>query len=86
MRNRVGASLDRARARKGCRPRRCEPARAQRRDAPVDDELIALLKQNGTILNPTLTVGGGYARMFQALVDHKAPLADDPNGCVDAAT
>lgn len=55
-------------------------------DAPVDDELIALLKERGTILNPTLTVGGGYVRMFQAVADRKAPAVDDPNHCVDPAT
>jgi imidazolonepropionase-like amidohydrolase len=55
-------------------------------DAPVDDEFIALLKERGTILNPTLTVGGGYVRMFQAVVDRKAPAVDDPNQCLDPAT
>jgi imidazolonepropionase-like amidohydrolase len=55
-------------------------------DVPVDDEFIALAKKNGTILTPTLTVAGGYVRMFQSLVDRAAARVDDPNGCVDAAT
>jgi imidazolonepropionase-like amidohydrolase len=55
-------------------------------DKPVDDELIALAKERGTILTPTLTVMGGYVRMFESVVSHKAPAIDDPNRCVDAAT
>ena len=55
-------------------------------DAPVDDELIALAKQNGAILTPTLTVGGGYVRAFESVASRKAPAIDDPNGCVDPAT
>ncbi|HYC92692.1 MAG TPA: amidohydrolase family protein [Thermoanaerobaculia bacterium] len=50
-------------------------------DVPVDDEFIALLKERGTILTPTLTVAGGYVRMFE-----KQTAIDDPNGCVDEAT
>jgi imidazolonepropionase-like amidohydrolase len=50
-------------------------------DLPVDDELIALMKERGTILTPTLTVSGGYIRMFE-----KKSAIDDPNGCVDDAT
>jgi imidazolonepropionase-like amidohydrolase len=55
-------------------------------DLPVDDEFIALAKQNGTTITPTLTVGRGYVRMFQSVVDRKAPAVDDPNHCVDRAT
>lgn len=50
-------------------------------DVPVDDELIALMKERGTILTPTLTVASGYVRMFQKKTDY-----DDPNRCVDDAT
>jgi imidazolonepropionase-like amidohydrolase len=50
-------------------------------DMPVDQELIDLLKRNGAIYTPTLTVTRGYARMFQGDTS-----IDDPNGCVDAAT
>lgn len=50
-------------------------------DVPVDDEFIALLKERGTILTPTLTVAGGYVRMFE-----KKTAIDDPNRCVDDAT
>lgn len=50
-------------------------------DKPVDDEFIALMKERGTILTPTLTVMSGYVRMFQ-----KNTAIDDPNGCVDQAT
>lgn len=55
-------------------------------DLPVDDELIALAKERGTIVTPTLTVMDGYVRMFQSLVSHEPPAIDDPNRCVDAAT
>lgn len=55
-------------------------------DAPIDDEFIALMKEHGTILSPTLTVAGGYARLYRAVADHKAPVVDDPNRCVDNAT
>jgi imidazolonepropionase-like amidohydrolase len=55
-------------------------------DLPVDDEFLALVKQNGAILTPTLTVARGYVRMFESLVSHNAPAIDDPNHCVDAKT
>ena len=55
-------------------------------DQGIDDELITLAKQNHTILIPTLTVLGGYLRMFQSVVDHKPPVVDDPNHCVDDST
>jgi imidazolonepropionase-like amidohydrolase len=48
---------------------------------PIDDEFIALARQNGTILTPTLTVMRGYTRMAAG-----ATTVDDPNGCVDKAT
>lgn len=53
---------------------------------PIDDDFIALMKKNGAILTPTLTVVGGYSRMFRAVVDRKPPVVDDPNRCVDPAT
>ncbi|MGN6184807.1 MAG: amidohydrolase family protein [Thermoanaerobaculia bacterium] len=55
-------------------------------DKPLDDEFLALAKEHGTIVTPTLTVLGGYARMYQSVFDRKAPVIDDPNNCVDAAT
>jgi imidazolonepropionase-like amidohydrolase len=55
-------------------------------DVPIDDEFLALAKQNGAIYCPTLTVGRGYVRMFEGAVHHKAPAVDDPNHCVDPAT
>ena len=55
-------------------------------DVPVDDEFLALAKKNGTIYCPTLVVAGGYVRMFEAVAAKKAPVIDDPNGCVDPAT
>ncbi|HXG58696.1 MAG TPA: amidohydrolase family protein [Thermoanaerobaculia bacterium] len=55
-------------------------------DAPVDEEFIALMKQNDAILNPTLTVSSGYVRMFEAAAARTAPDIDDPNRCVDGAT
>ncbi len=55
-------------------------------DLPVDDEFVALAKANGTIYVPTLTVVGGYLRMYEAAATHTPPKVDDPNGCVDAVT
>ena len=55
-------------------------------DQPVDDEFIAMAQANGTIYCPTLTVHEGYMKMYNAFFTHKAPVVDDPNGCVDAVT
>jgi imidazolonepropionase-like amidohydrolase len=55
-------------------------------DIAVDDEFIALMKERGTILTPTLTVVQGYVRMMQSASAKKAPAIDDPNRCVDPAT
>lgn len=55
-------------------------------DRPVDDEFIALAKETGTIVSPTLTVGRGYVRMYESVVSRKPPVIDDPHGCVDAET
>ncbi len=55
-------------------------------DLPIDEEFIAMARQNGTILIPTLTVPRGYVRMFQSVLDRKPPAVDDPNHCVDRAT
>jgi imidazolonepropionase-like amidohydrolase len=55
-------------------------------DMPIDDEFIALLKEHGTILTPTLTVARGYVRMFESVVSRKPPVIDDPNHCVDPRT
>jgi imidazolonepropionase-like amidohydrolase len=55
-------------------------------DKPVDDEFLELAKKNGTVYCPTLTVVGGYLRMFGSALSHQAPVVDDPNGCVDSGT
>ena len=55
-------------------------------DLPVDDEFVRMAKANGTIYCPTLTVVGGYLRMYEAAASHTAPAVDDPNGCVDQVT
>lgn len=55
-------------------------------DLPVDDEFISMAKGNGTIYCPTLTVVGGYLRMYEAAASHKPPVVDDPDGCVDSVT
>ena len=53
-------------------------------DRPVDDELIALMRENGTIYCPTLTVSRGYLRLGEAAVAGRAPEIDDPNRCVSS--
>lgn len=56
------------------------------RDAEVDDEFIALAKENGTYYNPTLIVGAGYQLAYRAAADI-APLPyTDPNNCIDSKT
>jgi imidazolonepropionase-like amidohydrolase len=55
-------------------------------DKPIDAEFLALAKKNGTIYCPTLTVVGGYLRMFDSVLSHQPPAVDDPNGCVDGGT
>jgi imidazolonepropionase-like amidohydrolase len=55
-------------------------------DQPIDDEFLALLKKNGAIYCPTLTVGRGYVRMSEAALGKQALQVDDPNGCVDPGT
>jgi imidazolonepropionase-like amidohydrolase len=55
-------------------------------DQPIDEEFLALLKANGAVYCPTLTVSRGYLRMFQSVAGRKPPAIDDPNGCVDPAT
>ena len=48
----------------------------------VDDEFIALAKEHGTIVIPTLTVYEGYADVFAG----RSPAARYPLDCVDPAT
>jgi imidazolonepropionase-like amidohydrolase len=55
-------------------------------DQPVDQEFLDLARANGAIYCPTLTVGDGYRRLFEAVIRHQAPAVDDPNGCVDPGT
>ncbi len=55
-------------------------------DRPVDEEFLDLARAAGTVYVPTLTVLGGYLRMFRAAVAGEVPAIDDPNGCVDAVT
>jgi imidazolonepropionase-like amidohydrolase len=55
-------------------------------DKPIDPEFLDLLKANGTLYCPTLTVGRGYVRMSEGAVKKEAPKVDDPNGCVDPGT
>jgi imidazolonepropionase-like amidohydrolase/ketosteroid isomerase-like protein len=55
-------------------------------DQPVDPEFLDLAKRNGTVYCPTLTVGRGYQKMYEAASRKQAPAVDDPNGCLDPAT
>lgn len=56
------------------------------RDAPVDDEFIGLARAAGAVYCPTLTVLDGYRRLFEHVLEERAPAVDDPNGCVDPET
>lgn len=55
-------------------------------DRPVDQEFLDLLKKNGAVYCPTLTVSRGYARMYEAALAKQAPQTDDPNRCLDPVT
>ncbi len=55
-------------------------------DQLVDEEFLSLAKENGTIYTPTLLVGAGYLRMFEAVKRVSVPQLDDPNRCVDEET
>jgi imidazolonepropionase-like amidohydrolase len=48
----------------------------------IDEEFIALAKQRGTIVIPTLTVHEGYADVFAG----RSPAARYPLNCVDGGT
>ncbi len=55
-------------------------------DQPVDDEFLRLAKESGAVYCPTLTVGRGYLRMYEAAASQKVPAVDDPNRCLDPVT
>jgi imidazolonepropionase-like amidohydrolase len=55
-------------------------------DQPVDEEFLSLVKKNGAIYCPTLTVRAGYLRLRRGVLSHTAPAVDDPNHCVDPTT
>ena len=55
-------------------------------DAPVDEAFLSLAKKNGSIYCPTLTVAGGYWRLYDAIRAGKAPEADDPCAALDSLT
>ena len=55
-------------------------------DQPVDGEFIDLLKKNGTIYIPTLTVLRNYVRMNESAHSGQPLSIDDPNRCVDSVT
>lgn len=55
-------------------------------DASVDEEFLELAREAGTVYCPTLTVGRGYVRMYEAALAGEAPEVDDPNGCIGERT
>ncbi len=55
-------------------------------DQAVDQEFLDLLREKGTLYSPTLSVPRGYLEVRKAAFGKRAPVLDDPNGCVDAAT
>lgn len=57
-------------------------------DQPVDDEFVGMLTDadHEVIYTPTLTVRGGYVRMYSSALSGEAPGVDDPNRCVDEDT
>ena len=55
-------------------------------DLPVDDAFVDLAKRRGTIYCPTITVIGGYWRLYDAFRAGRAPEIDDPCAAVDSLT
>jgi imidazolonepropionase-like amidohydrolase len=55
-------------------------------DEEVDDEFISLAKDSGVVYCPTLTVLGGYPRMYESASSGIPPVIDDPLLCVDEKT
>ncbi len=55
-------------------------------DQSVDREFLDLARANGTIYCPTLNLGLGYQRTYEAILRHRTPEVDDPNGCVSRHT
>jgi imidazolonepropionase-like amidohydrolase len=55
-------------------------------DKDIDDEFIALAKENGTFYNPTLIVSAGYTLAYRVAADIAPLPVNDPNGCVDTKT
>ncbi len=55
-------------------------------DVEVDDEFLALAKENGTYYNPTLIVSSGYILAYRAAAGIEPIPYPDPNGCVDPKT
>jgi imidazolonepropionase-like amidohydrolase len=58
-------------------------------DVEIDDEFIGLMTdpEHRVVYTPTLTVRGGYLRMYEsALSGEPPPAVDDPNRCVDQDT
>ncbi|MDZ7808634.1 MAG: amidohydrolase family protein [Gracilimonas sp.] len=52
-------------------------------DQLLDDEFVELMKEQGTIYNPTLIVGAGYTVAYRGAADIAPIPINDPNGCVD---
>jgi len=55
-------------------------------DAPLDDEFLRLAGEGHAVYCPTLTVLDGYRRLQEAVVAGRAPVPDDPGGCLDPET
>ncbi|MFP8489453.1 amidohydrolase family protein [Gracilimonas sp. Q87] len=55
-------------------------------DQLIDDEFVEMMKEKGTIYNPTLIVGAGYTVAYRAAADIAPIPINDPNGCVDQRT
>ncbi|MDX1630448.1 MAG: amidohydrolase family protein [Thermoanaerobaculia bacterium] len=55
-------------------------------DREVDEELVESILRQGTAYCPTLEVGAGYLRLYEAAAKGWAPEVDDPHGCVDPET
>jgi imidazolonepropionase-like amidohydrolase len=55
-------------------------------DADVDEEFLAAAKRAGTAYCPTLTVRGGYVRLYDSAATASPPPVDDASRCVDPET
>ena len=54
--------------------------------ATLDQDLIDLIRAEGTIITPTTLAAGNWDRAMRSAINLTEPTVEDPNGCVDPMT